>query len=94
MVIKNLENKIRLVTIICGFFLLGCIIISVSSIWTAKTMVNDAQKRSMFWIAMCLFWYNEQRWKKHLMWKLEAILRCSIISSSHLHQMTNISNIR
>ena len=45
MVIKNLENKIKLVTIICGFFLLGCIIISVSSIWTAKTMVNDAQQK-------------------------------------------------
>ena len=41
MVIKNLENKVKLVTIICGFFLLGCILISVSSIWTARTMVVD-----------------------------------------------------
>ena len=40
MVIKHLENKIRLVGIICTAFLVGCIIISVSSIWTARTMVK------------------------------------------------------
>lgn len=45
MVIKNLENKIKLVTIICCVFLVGCIVISVSSIWTAKSMVNDAQQK-------------------------------------------------
>lgn len=45
MVIKNLENKIKLVTIICCLFLLGCIIISISSILTARTMVSDAQKK-------------------------------------------------
>ena len=45
MVIKNLENKVKLVSIICGFFLLGCILISVSSIWTARTMVVDAQQK-------------------------------------------------
>lgn len=45
MVIKNLENKIRLVTIICGLFLAGCIIISISSIWTARCMVEDAQQK-------------------------------------------------
>ena len=45
MVIKNLENKIKLVTIVCCVFLLGCLVISMSSIWTAKTMVNDAQKK-------------------------------------------------
>ena len=32
MVIKNLENKIKLVLIICSLFLTGCIIISISSI--------------------------------------------------------------
>jgi conjugative transposon TraK protein len=45
MIIKNLENKIKLVSIVCGFFLLGCILISVSSIWTARTMVVDAQQK-------------------------------------------------
>ena len=44
MVIRNLENKIKLVGIICSFFLAGCLILSVSSIWTARTMVTDAQK--------------------------------------------------
>jgi len=37
MVIKNLENKIKLVMIICSLFLVGCIIICISSIWTART---------------------------------------------------------
>ena len=45
MVIKNLENKIRLVTIICSMFLVGCIVISLSSLWTARSMVSDAQKK-------------------------------------------------
>ena len=45
MLIKNLENKIKLVGIICSLFLAGCIIISIGSIWTARTMVTDAQKK-------------------------------------------------
>src|SRR5574344_649809 len=45
MVIKNLENKIKLVMIICSLFLVGCIIISLSSIWTARVMVADAQQK-------------------------------------------------
>jgi len=45
MVIKNLENKIKLVGIICSLFLLGCIIISITSIWTARGMVTDAQQK-------------------------------------------------
>ena len=45
MVIKNLENKVKLVTIICSLFLVGCVLISISSIWTAKNMVVDAQNK-------------------------------------------------
>lgn len=45
MVIKNLENKIKLVTIVCCVFLAGCMVISMSSIWTARSMVADAQKK-------------------------------------------------
>lgn len=45
MVIKNLENKIKLVMIVCCLFLAGCIIISLSSIWTARTMVADAHQK-------------------------------------------------
>ena len=45
MVIKNLENKIKLVLIICCLFLNGCIVISVSSLFVAKGMVDDAQKK-------------------------------------------------
>ena len=45
MVIKNLENKIKLVTIICTCVIVGCVIISVSSIMAATSMVVDAQKK-------------------------------------------------
>jgi len=45
MVIKNLENKIKLVVIICVSVIIGCVIISVSSILTATNMVMDAQKK-------------------------------------------------
>ena len=45
MVIKNLENKIKLVMIVCCLFLIGCIVISVSSLFVAKGMVDDAQKK-------------------------------------------------
>ena len=43
--IKNLENKIKLVLILCSLFLVGCVVISLGSIWTARTMVDDAQKK-------------------------------------------------
>ena len=45
MVIKNLENKIKLVMIVCTLFLVGCIVISLGSIWTARGMVSDAEKK-------------------------------------------------
>lgn len=45
MVIKNLENKIKLVMIICSLVILGNVIISISSIWTARGMVSDAQQK-------------------------------------------------
>jgi len=45
MVIKNLENKIKLVSIICVAIVIGCVIISVSSILAATNMVVDAQKK-------------------------------------------------
>ena len=45
MVIKNLENKIKLVSIICVSVIAACTIISLSSIWTARGMVADAQRK-------------------------------------------------
>lgn len=45
MVIKNLENKIKLVMIVCCLFMAGCVVISVSSLFMAKGMVDDAQKK-------------------------------------------------
>ncbi len=45
MVIKNLENKIKLVMIISAIFLGGCIVISLGSLFIAKTMVDEAQQK-------------------------------------------------
>lgn len=44
MIIKNLENKIKLVIIVTGFVIIGCVIISISSIVTATNMVDSHKK--------------------------------------------------
>lgn len=44
-VLKNVENKIKLVMIISILFLTGCIVISLGSIIIAKGMVDDAHKK-------------------------------------------------
>lgn len=45
MVIKNLENKIKLVMIITGLVVVACVIISISSIMAATSMIVDSQKK-------------------------------------------------
>lgn len=45
MIIKNLENKIKLVIIVTSCVIVGCVIISVSSIMAATNMVIDSQKK-------------------------------------------------
>ena len=45
MVIRNIENKIKLVLIVCSLFLVGCIIVSLGSILIARGMVSDAQRK-------------------------------------------------
>lgn len=44
-VLKNVENKIKLVMVTSSLFLAGCIIVSLGSIIIAKGMVADAQKK-------------------------------------------------
>ena len=44
-VLKNVENKIKLVMIVSCLFLVGCIVISLGSIVIARSMVNDAHKK-------------------------------------------------
>lgn len=56
MVIKNLENKIKLVAILCCCFLLGCILICIASIWTARGMVQTPTRKCMSWTVMYLCW--------------------------------------
>ena len=45
MLIKNLENKIKLVLSISSLFLIGCIVISLGALWTAKGMVDEANDK-------------------------------------------------
>ena len=44
-VLKKLENKINLVLIVTGLFLIGCIVISLGSLFIARGMVADAHKK-------------------------------------------------
>ena len=44
-VIKNLENKIKLVLIVSCAFLASCVIVSLGAIFTARGMVDDAHKK-------------------------------------------------
>ena len=44
-ILKNVENKIKLVMVISILFLIGCIIVSLGSIIIAKGMVDDAHKK-------------------------------------------------
>ena len=95
MVIKNLENKIKLVGIICTAFLVGCVVISVSSIWTARTMVTDAQKKSV-----CAGRQRAHPRQPHhdgrnpLMWRPRVMWKCSTTTSLPCRRMTSISAIR
>lgn len=44
-VMKNYENKIKLVLIVSLLFMAGCIVISLGSIFVARGMVDDAHKK-------------------------------------------------
>lgn len=80
-VLKNVENKIKMVMIISSLFLMGCIVISLGSIIIARGMVSDAHKKYMCWMEMYQCWLDKHPWKKPLKWKPRVILRCSIIYS-------------
>ena len=78
MVLKNVENKIKLVTIVCSIFLVGCVVISLGSIFTARNMVADAHKQIYVLDSNVPI--------------LVKISTCSITCSSPLHLMTNTSS--
>lgn len=45
MIIKNLEDKVKLVTIITTAVIVGCVVISIGAFVTATNMVIDSQKK-------------------------------------------------
>lgn len=94
MVIKNLENKIKLVMIICSLFLVGCIIICISSIWTAKQMVSDAHQKVYVLDGNVPILVQRSTMEETLDVEAKVMWRCSIITSSLLRQMTSTSNIQ
>lgn len=44
-VMKNYENKIKLVLIVSSLVIISCVVISLGSLFVAKGMVDDAQKK-------------------------------------------------
>lgn len=94
MLIKNLENKIKLVGIICSLFLAGCIIISMGSIWTARTMVADAQKKVYVLDGNVPILVNRTTMDETLEVKPKAMWRCSTTTSSPFRQTTSTSGTR
>lgn len=92
MVIKNLENKIKLVTIICSMFLVGCILISISSIWTARSMVVDAQNKIYVLDGNVPILVQRTTMEETLILKRRVTSNASTTSSSHWLLMTNISS--
>ena len=94
MVIKNLENKIKLVMIICSLFLVGCIIICISSIWTAKQMVSDAHQKVYVLDGNVPILVQRSTMEETLDVEAKSHVKCSIITSSLLRQMTSTSNIQ
>lgn len=92
MVIKNLENKIKLVLIICSLFLAGCIIICISSIWTARTMVSDAHKKVYVLDGNVPILVHRSTMDETLDVEAKSHIEMSIICFSLWLQMTNISS--
>ena len=90
MVIKNLENKIKLVTIFCGFFLAGCVLISLSSIWTARVMVTDAQQKVYVLDGNVPILVQRTTMEETLDVEARSHVECSTTSFSRWHRMTNI----
>ena len=79
-VLKNVENKIKLVMIVSCLFLVGCIVISLGSIVIAKTMVDEAHKK--------IYVLDGNVPKRR------ATSKCSTICSLPLRQTISIYNIR
>lgn len=92
MVIKNLENKIKLVTIICSMFLVGCILISISSIWTARSMVVDAQNKIYVLDGNVPILVQRTTMEETLDIEAKSHIERFHTSSSHWLLMTNISS--
>lgn len=44
-VLQNVENKIKLVTIVAVVAIIGCVVISVGSVFTASMMVREANRK-------------------------------------------------
>lgn len=55
-VLKNVENKIKLVMIVSSLFLVGCVIVSLGSIIIAKGMVAKPTRKFTYWTEPFLSW--------------------------------------
>lgn len=55
-VLKNVENKIKLVMIVSSLFLVGCVIVSLGSIIIAKAWWTKPTRKFTYWTEPFLFW--------------------------------------
>lgn len=94
MVIRNLENKIKLVMIICSLFLVGCIIICISSIWTAKVMVSDAHQKVYVLDGNVPILVQRSTMEETLDVEAKSHVEMFHHTSLPLRQMTSTSNIQ
>lgn len=94
MIIKNLENKIKLVIIVTGFVIIGCVIISISSIVTATNMVIDSHKKIYVLDGNVPILVSRTTMDETI--DVEARSHIEMFHHFFLrwHLMTNISNIR
>ena len=93
-VLKNVENKIKLVTITCGLFLFGCIIISLGSMLTARQMVDDAHKQIYVLDSNVPILVKQTSQEVTLDIEAKADIEMFHHLSSPWHQMTSTSSTR
>lgn len=89
-VLKKLENKIKLVLIITSLFLIGCVVISLGSLFVARGMVADAHKKIYVLDGTVPILVKQTTMDETLKWKQRAMWKCSIISSLHWLPMISI----
>ena len=93
-VLKNVENKIKLVMVVSSLFLIGCIIVSLGSFFIAKGMVDDAHKKVYVLDGNVPILVKQTTMDETFDVEAKSDIEMFHQFSSLSHRMTSISNIR